>query len=366
MAIKVYEFEDQSLDYKAWIVVDSLHNGMAFGGCRFSETVNKEEVSELASCMTKKLIYHGLPVGGAKTGIQVNPTRHDISDVLSDFGKKAKSVLESEVMIGKDLGATNELIDKIYSSAGIKQTDIVVNHTKKSCPPHLRDFSGYLTHMTAQGVAWATEAVHTKQKLVGAKAMIQGAGFVGLGLVYRLQALGVEVIGISDAEKAIISDVPMTFETVKSMVDKGRLQSPKDRQVIKRDDLLSQDCDLLFLAASSNSVDDRLADKIKAKMVVEGSNFGLTSLARETLQRRGVPVLPDILANSSSAAMVAFQMATANGMDKERLWSGIRKNIEKVCLESFQLSQDKKISMRQAYVDHIFPNLKANLNSAIF
>ena len=366
MPIETIEISNSELKYKAWICIDSLHKGMSFGGCRFSKTVDRKEVETLAKCMTMKLAFHGLPVGGSKTGFQVDPNREDIEDVLSDFAGKAKPYLESKVMIGKDLGASDFLIDSIYSFAGIDQTTIVENNLGRSCPKKLREFDGYIQHMTAQGMVWAATAVLDSSLLKEVKAVIQGAGAVGIGTFYRLDQAGIKVVGISDHEKALFDAKGLSFSAVLELVDKGLLSPPSRQSIIERDALFSQDCDLVVLAANSNSVDAKLADSIAAKYILEGSNFGLVEEAREILFKKGKLVIPDILANSSSASMVARQMASANGISSKNLWPLIQKSIQDVCREAYKVGEQNHISMREAYIDIIFPAIKSELKSATF
>jgi glutamate dehydrogenase/leucine dehydrogenase len=166
--------------------------------------------------------------------------------------------------------------------------------------------------------------------LRGAKCVIQGFGAVGVGAAVRLNELGAEVVGISDHHYGWSFSDAISTEDVKLMASMGRVRPERvenraDR--IPRDDLFALPSDVLVLAARSNSVSAEKAKHISAKVVVEGSNFGLTKGARTVLLRRGVVVIPDIIASSSSASMVARQLRGRNSLSHDELWSEIESSI---------------------------------------
>lgn len=367
MAVKRYEFFDKALDYKAWITIDSLKNKMSFGGCRLALSVTQSEVDLLADCMTKKLLYHGLPVGGAKAGIQVDTSRQDLKQVLANFAIQAKQALTDEVMIGKDLGATNEIIDGIYQAIAIPQTQVGKTHTKiANYPERLRDFSGYINHMTAQGMIWALSSYLGRSNLEGLRISIQGAGAVGLGSVFRTQEFNTTIVSISDRLSCLVLNQKCGFDQINSFVDAGLISDFSKGEKLEREAVFSQDSDVLILAANSHSVDAKMAEKISAKYVLEGSNFGLTDEARVVLKRRGVVVIPDILANSSSAALVALQMASGNKLSSEQVWETIERNIRNCCTETKSIADETGLSMREAFCESVFPKLKSQVEGATF
>jgi glutamate dehydrogenase (NAD(P)+) len=364
VAIGIHHISNKNLDYDAWVSIDSLRNGMSFGGCRFYPGLTAAEVIKLSQCMTQKLLLHGLPVGGAKSGLRVDTSREDLMEVLTDFAIQAKSILAESVMMGKDLGATNEIIDHIYDSAGLYQTEIVKNHLKKDCPRRLREFNGYIDHMTAQGAVWSTLAI--MNSLGASKAVIQGAGAVGLGLLYRLNQAGINVHGISDQQKFYYSKDPILFNQFSKYVDRGKISKDLPGVVSNPDPLLMQECDIVFLAASSNSVHESLAEGIKAQLIVEVSNFGLTDSAEAKLIGLGKTIIPDVLANSSSAALVAYQMSTANDLASTKVWQMIEQNIVTTTRQTFACANKQGVGLRQAYLKSIIPELKSRVTGAQF
>ena len=117
-----------------------------------------------------------------------------------------------------------------------------------------------------------------------------------------------------------------------------------------RDSLFAVDADLVLLAASSNSVGVEQARAIRARVVVEGSNFGLTDAGRGVLQEMGVCVIPDLIASSSSAAMVARQMQAQGRLPENDLWSAIETAIDEATASALDRSRQEGTDVRTAYL----------------
>ncbi len=358
--MELLEISNKELDYDAYIAIDSIRKGMAFGGCRFSKTVTAEEVQELASCMSLKLALHGQPVGGAKGGFRVDPKNPKINEILADFGKKMKSTLASTVVLGKDLGATDEMMDYMYQSAGIPQMSPAHQaHPETQFPNKLRDMIGYQKNMTGKGVAWATAAFFG-DALKKRRAIIQGAGAVGFGSAVRLMDLGFEIVAISDKDHCAYCETGFNKSELELLVSKGVIDNnfrKSGLKILNSAALFSLSADVLILAAASNSVGEDSAHKIQTDVVVEGSNFGLTEQARTLLYSKNIPTIPDVIASSSSAAMVAHQMASGNSLSDGKLWSLIQESIMKTTKDLLALAKSEKIELRQAYKEILAPRM---------
>lgn len=366
--IEVVQVNDESLDLEGYVVVNSLSNGMAFGGCRFDPSVTREDVMHLAQCMTWKLASHGLPVGGAKGGLRVDPKDPRILEKVAAFGRAASRVLENRAVLGKDLGASNELLDHLYASISLPQMHIVRRRfPSSSVPERLRDLKGYIPHMTGQGVAWAARAA-LNGAVSGKRVLIQGAGAVGLGSAFRLVEMGARIVGMNDQQTALFKPEGFSMDELSRLISGGLIQ-PKNAgagvKVLKRDELLRQDADVLILAAGSNLVDGAMAEAIQCPLVIEGSNFGLLPEGRAVLFRRGIMAVPDVLANSASGAMVAFQMSSGNKYSIAELWPMIERNIDSNVRSTLELARTEKMDPRDAYVEIRVPKLLAKLSEGV-
>lgn len=360
--LAVHRFSEPEGGVEGWLVVDTSVAGLSFGGFRFSPAVTEAEVRDLARCMTWKLAGHGLPVGGAKAGLAVDPRRPDLPALLERVAAAWREPLETSVVLGKDMGATDLLLDALYRGVGRPQLEIVRRrHGAAGVPERLRDLSGYRRHMTGLGVSWAVEEA-LGGVVSGARVAVQGFGTVGLGAAVRLSEIGAVVVAISDAEGSARRAEGLTTSVLEGIARPGgafdRAGLPAGAVPGARDDLLAADCDVLVLAASSGSVGAALAEGIGAPpslppLVVEGANFGLTGEAREVLQRRGVTVVPDILASSASAAMATRQMASGNNLSADRLWEEVRSAIRTSTRSALDAAARRGTDVRTAWISEI-------------
>jgi len=296
-----------------WLALANPEAPLAFGGTRITPTVSRDEVVGLARAMDQKLAVHGIPVAGAKAGVVATP--EEAPEALAELARRARHLLGSRVVLGKDMGATNALIDGLYRSVGLDQlAPIRAEHP--SAPGRLRDLAGYRKRMTALGVLWSAQEL--LGSVAGLRVAVQGWGVVGAGSAWRLRHAGARVVAASDLDGWAPDPDP---------------SGPLEVRAGPARELFGCACDVLVLAAASNSVDAAEAETVRAAAVIEGSNFGLTVGARQVLARRGIPVVPDVIASSSSAAMVGWQLATGNALRPDELWARIEAAIRRAVRE---------------------------------
>jgi glutamate dehydrogenase (NAD(P)+) len=202
--------------------------------------------------------------------------------------------------------------------------------------------------MTGLGVAFAARRA-VGGDLAGKRVAIQGFGLVGAGSAIRLEALGARVVAISDASGAVHDPAGLDIGRLYAASHGARVL-PKGVATEPRDAVFEAEADVLVLAASSHSVSEHLAQGIAAPLVVEGSNFGLTEVARAVLQDRGVAVIPDLIASSSSAAMVARQMAARGRLGADELWSSIETAIDEATGIAMAAARESGTDVRTGYL----------------
>jgi glutamate dehydrogenase (NAD(P)+) len=253
------------------------------------------------------------------------------------------------------MGATNAILDDLYSVVGVEQLRLIQGRCAAERPPtRLRELTGYRAHMTGLGVSWAAQAL--LGSLQGARVAVQGFGAVGAGAAVRFAELGAVVTAVSDLGGATMARRALPVQGMirdrrRGEVDPDSLPGWTHRGPAA--ELFGHPADVLVLGAASGSVGREQAAQIVAPVVVEGANFGLTDGAREILAARGVRVIPDIIANSSSAAMVALQLASGDGLRAPELWERIRVSIVGAVRQAHALAQRDGTTMRSAWIAHV-------------
>jgi len=302
-----------------YVVIDSLIGGMASGGLRLRAGCTLVEVRGLAQGMARKeaIVYDPRdryqPFGGAKGGIDVDPRDPEASAVLRRFMAAVLPVIREQWNTGEDFGVRQELLDQVAAESGLESTvEAVFSRMEDSAEARARLAAGFAVDVDGIGladvvggfgVAQAGLSMARRAGLdpVGATAVVQGFGSIGGAAARYLAAGGVRVVAVADREGLIRNDAGLDIEAMLQardglgVVDRGQLR-PDDEKG-DRDDWLAVPCDILVPAAMSYVIDRAAVDRMAARIVVEGANMPTLPDAEAALTERGIPVLPDFLAN---------------------------------------------------------------------
>jgi glutamate dehydrogenase (NAD(P)+) len=349
--------EDTNSGFLACLVVLDSSQPLSFGGTRIDPATTRDMVYELAENMRLKLAGHGSPVGAAKAGLRASPRDPQLKARLAEFADGCRELLTSHTILGKDMGTKQWMIDEIYARLGISQLDLAqMRDGAGQGPERLCDLDGYRPGMTGRGVVWSIEQA-LGGNLRDARVLIQGFGVVGSAVARYLSGAGARVIGVSDHEKAVFRDDALSLDELIPATDgSGLVRDARLRCTIgARDDLLAHDADVLVLAAGSYVIDVDIAWQIRTPLVIEAANAAITDPGRATLHCRGVRVVPDVVANSAGAALVAHQIASGNTRPPAELWASIEHSIRSSTNEIERVSRrfdiDSKAAFRRAF-DH--------------
>ncbi|UFP94071.1 Glu/Leu/Phe/Val family dehydrogenase [Gloeobacter morelensis] len=280
------------------------------GGMRYHPDVTLREVSTLAMLMTWKCALMGIPYGGAKGGIAINPTTLSVGE-LERLTRRFTSELVRDIGPQIDIPAPDVgtgpremawMMDTYSMSVGHASPGVVTGKPLSIGGSKGRDAA------TGRGVVIATrEALTTAgMALSGATVAIQGFGKVGKAAALIFQEQGARVIALSDGSGGIYNPDGLDIEQAADFVrDGSRLaQYPfPGAKPIANPELLTLPCDVLVPAALENQITEANAAQVRAHIVVEAANAPTTMEADRILEERGVTVLPDILANAGGVVV---------------------------------------------------------------
>ncbi|MCP4094265.1 MAG: Glu/Leu/Phe/Val dehydrogenase [Planctomycetes bacterium] len=307
------KMDDGSLRvFTGYRVQHSIARGPAKGGIRYSPEVNLDEVRALSAWMTWKCAVVNVPFGGGKGGIICDPRRMSAGELerltrrytanLMDIIGPERDVPAPDMNTGEQTMAW--LMDT-YSTHTRSTTPAIV--TGK--PVGLGGSKGR-REATGLGVAFTVRESlkHLGLPDKGCRVVVQGAGNVGgLGALF-LHEMGHKIVGISDMYGAIHNDNGLDMPAVLDWLkDKGSLEGFPNADYIDNSQLLTLDCEVLIPAATENQITSANAADIKAKVIVEGANGPTSAEADAILEKRGVFVAPDILANAGGVTVSYFE-----------------------------------------------------------
>lgn len=337
-----------------------LTMGPTKGGVRYDEDVSLGEVTALAIWMSWKCALIGLPFGGAKGGVRIDPSALSRTELQRITRRYTMEIIE---MIGPDrdipapdLG-TNEQVMAWMMDTYSAQKGYAVPGVVTGKPIEI---GGSLGRREATGrgvVTCAIEACrHLDIPFVGARVAVQGYGNVGMNAAHIAAAQGARVIAVSDVKGGILDPRGLDLAKVDAWLREHRfLEGYPEADAVTNSELLEVDCDLLIPAALQSQLTEANAGRIRAKVVVEGAN-GPTSLEADAILReRGVFVVPDILANSGGVTVSYFEWV----QDAQQFfWSEDEVNqrliaiLTKAFKEALAVSTERNVDLRTACTMH--------------
>jgi glutamate dehydrogenase/leucine dehydrogenase len=207
---------------------------------------------------------------------------------------------------------------------------------------------------TGQGCAFIIKSASEEYgiRLNGAKVVIQGFGNVGSHAARFLAEDGCKLIAISDSQGGIYQPKGLDVERVlQYKKDRGNLLGFPGAQPISNQDLLELECDFLIPSALGGVIHKMNVDRIKAKMIVEAANSPTTTTADEILEKRNIPVIPDILANAGGVTVSYFewtQNLQQHSWTKEQVNSDLKQIMDRSYQEVSKVARENKVSPRVA------------------
>ncbi len=342
--------------FKGCRVQHNTNRGPAKGGIRFHQDVSLDEVKALAMLMTWKCAVVGIPFGGAKGGVVVDPSRISLAELESITRRYIYEIIE-DIGPDKDIPApdvgTNAqvmawIMDTYSMGKGYSVPGVVTGK-----PIALGGSQGR-EDATSRGAVYT---LLSSLKVLSIDKMpldvvVQGFGNVGSNCAKILFDVGHRIVAVSDVSGAIKNANGLNPHDVSSYIAKGNtLSSYPQAEKIDPKDLFGIKCDVLIPAALENQVTEDNASKIKAKIVAEGANGPLTPEADAILMDKNVFIIPDILCNAGGVTVSYFEWVQGNlayFWGKREVNLKLRDIMEKAFYDVYKCSKDKKVDMRTA------------------
>ncbi len=330
--------------------------GPTKGGVRYHPDVTEDEVIALAAWMTWKCALVDLPYGGAKGGVICDPMKlseRELEKITRRYTAEIMPVLGPHIDIpAPDVFTTSKtmawMMDTFSMMTGHTEPAVVTGK------PEVLGGSKGRKEATGRGVYITTRELYKKlgKSLKDAKVLVQGFGNVGSYAAYFLSQDGAKIIGVSDSSTGIIDKNGFDVKDLMECVEKHKLLEPYTKgKKVSRDEILYQEADILIPAALENQIREDNADKIKVKVIVEGANGPTTPEADEILEKKGIYVVPDILANSGGVIVSHFEWVQALAglyWEEKEVNDRLENKLIKTFNEVWELTQKTKVSLRTA------------------
>lgn len=346
---------------------DSL--GPTKGGIRYHHAVNMDEIKALALWMTFKCALIGLPFGGAKGGVIVDPkglSKHELERLSRGF----VALLHDSLGPDRDIPApdvyTNEMIMGWMADEYSRISRKLVTGVVTGKPISMGGSQGRST-ATAKGAYYVIKEMANAEGLDPKKTRVavQGFGNAGYNLAKLLFDDGYRIIALSDSKggircrsECLDPDIVMKAKREKGMIAgaycKGsvcNLDGHKEVEEITNEQLLEIDCEILIPAALENQITEKNAGGVKARHVVEVANGPVTPEADSILSKNGVAVVPDILANAGGVTVSYFewvQNRIGYYWKSGKVDSRLKEMIVAAYNDVNKISKEKKIDLRTA------------------
>ncbi len=342
--------------FEGYRVHHNTSRGPGKGGVRFHQDVTLSEVMALAGWMTIKNAVVNVPFGGAKGGVRIDPRQHSCAE-LERLTRRYTSEISSMIGPDRDIPApdmnTNAqtmawMMDTYSMGEGRTVTGVVTGK-----PVSL---GGSLGRQDATGrgvfVAAREAARRLNIPIEGARVAVQGFGNVGEASARIFAQHGAKVVAVQDASCTLYDPAGLDLAALKRHVAEHRsLLGAPCGEPIENADFWAVPCEFLVPAALESQINRYNAERIVAKLIVEGANGPTTPEAELILAGRGISIVPDVLANAGGVTVSYFEWVQDFS---SFFWSEdeINQRLDRIMSDAFnaiwQLAEDRRLTLRAA------------------
>lgn len=325
------------------------------GGIRYHQDADINEVKALSFWMTLKCAVIGIPMGGGKGGVTVNPkllSKTELEKLSRGWIRRFSDIIGPHKDVpAPDVNTTAEIMawmaDEYGKITGDTTGAVITGKPIENGGSLGRDTA------TAQGGFYAFEALKNSLGIKdNCTVAVQGFGNAGANAAEIWAKAGHKIVAVSDSKGGIYNPDGLNInEVAKYKEETGSVLDFQGGKNIINEELLELDCDLLIPAALENVITKSNASNIKARVILELANGPTASEADEILRKKNIPVIPDILANSGGVAVSYFewQQNLANEhWSKEEVFNKLQPMIESSAKEIFDYSIKYNTDLRMS------------------
>lgn len=329
---KIVSMYDPKTGTRGFVVIDNTELGPGKGGIRMTPDVTPEEVFRLARVMTWKCALAELPFGGAKGGIVFQKGKDKEAQIRA-YSRAMKIVSPDQWVAAPDVNTGEEEMRWFADENG----------SMKSCTGKPTDMGGIPHELgsTGFGVYHATCVAlkHADMPIEGATIAVEGFGNVGSFAAKFLEEEGAKIVAVSDSKGTLHNPEGLSYEELRKVKDDtGTVTNYKPGKMLANEAIFELDVDVLIPAALKDVIHEGNVDRVKAKIIVEGSNIPMHTDIENRLSDRGILIVPDFVANAGGviSSYVEYIEGTNEQMFEE-VESRVKKNtklvLEKATLE---------------------------------
>lgn len=344
--------------FEGYRVQHSTSRGPAKGGIRFHPNVNNDEVKALAAWMTFKCAVVNIPYGGGKGGVVCDPSKlsdSELRKLTRRFTAMIAPIIGPDQDIpAPDVGTNAEVMGWIMDTYSM---------LKGHCVPGVvtgkpLELGGALGRHEATGRGVMFTVLNILKALnipvETSTAVVQGMGNVGSISAKLIHKAGVKVIGVSDVSGGIYNPDGLNIPEILTYLSskKGALLCDYMQEGVKHisnEELLELETTVLVPAALENQININNAERIQAKVIVEGANGPTTVEADEILQKRGVTLVPDILTNAGGVVVSYFewvQNIQSVSWSEEYVNEHLKTIMDQAFQSVWDIAHEKDVSLR--------------------
>ena len=358
----VTEWHDHETGARGWFVIDRLINDMCSGGIRMRKGLTASEVEALARTMSHKMAVLDIPYGGAKAGIDWDSASTDAQGVLARFIEAIRPFVAERYATGADLGTReNDIVAACQlaglthplqagfkaegatalarvqhalalTSEGVPITELIAGYGVAECTLEACDFLGL--------------------EIRGARVALQGFGNVGGAAARYLHRAGARVVVVADIDGAAVDQAGLDIPRLLSSRDRfGRFDRGSlgpGAQLLPEQAWLQQPVEIIIPAAIGGAVRPENQALIAARLLVEAANNPVTGAAEEQLEKRGVTILPDFVANAAAAFLFCGLLEKRLQPSIDSIFSVTSRQLRTITRELLQRSATEGVSSRRA------------------